>query len=127
VGLFGGLEMSDNAPERIWAQVDGYDPANDFQDDLLFWQPEQLYDDDQEYVRKDIHDAVVAERDAALARVKALEERVLDLRFCVTQAHLVLTTYSPLRSHLSLTGHSPMRSRVEDAIKKLAEADVRYR
>jgi len=69
--------MSDNAPERIWAQLDGYDPEDPYPNDLLTWEPRQFYGDDVEFVRKDIHDAVVAERDAALARVKALEAALL--------------------------------------------------
>jgi len=90
--------MSDDTPERMFVD----------------WRPGlgvtngPLTETYQGWVRADIHDAV-------LARVKALEARVLDLRFCVTQAHL------------TLTGHSPTRTPVEDAIKKLEDADVRYR
>jgi len=61
--------MSD-APERIWLDSN-LERAGDFVPCWDIWQT----DDDVEYVRADIHDAVVAERNAALARVKALEAR----------------------------------------------------
>jgi len=73
-----------DAPERIYASPSVVSNGIPDWDDGEWYQFNENLPFEAAFVRADIHDAVVAERDAALARVEALEDALGNLLDAIT-------------------------------------------